>query len=515
MAIGRWTVPLATLLAFAPFSPSLCSDDLTALFDDASRVHLGASLSTKPVVSRADDDRLYSEVSFAATHNSYAVASGVGSIRAQLDRGVRLIEFDIHDDDYSRFGYRLGHSDVGDKVFHGDGNPDGNGLREWLALIDDWSDAHRGHAPITLILDLKDSLVDNDSYTEGNLLALNDELTRALGSKLYWASDVEAHGWATIGALRGRVLAVLSGSERTRVAYRGVRAMHPSVAMNAKGDVVEAHDSGKGELWYWTGKRQDDGTIAWRRNGRYDTGQNPALDLADDGTIVEVHEDPDLDDYQLWYRVGRLDEAGEIHWANANGLPFPDGDGGVTPTVRITDVSRGKIREVHRSQYSDRRCYWDGTIDGTLGTIAWTRGDGDRGKTDDPLFAKRAASKDGRSIEVFTGEDGSFGSDTLLYKTDRLPRARIRPSQLAFVEFQHGGTRELQNDGLFFCAGSADEPVTRSWAGAWRSAGKIARLWQFNARGSAYESAAVSFPATDLPFSDWYDEYCHLLGCVR
>src|SRR5215831_9699130 len=102
MSMGRSTIPLAILLAFAPFARSLCSDDLTSVFDDANRIHLGASFGKAKVQDpdpvRTDDERLYSEVTFAATHNSYAGSTtGVGSIRAQLDRGVRVIELDVHD----------------------------------------------------------------------------------------------------------------------------------------------------------------------------------------------------------------------------------------------------------------------------------------------------------------------------------------------------------------------------------------------------------------------------------
>jgi hypothetical protein len=121
----------------------------------------------------------------------------------------------------------------------------------------------------------------------------------------------------------------------------------------------------------------------------------------------------------------------------------------------------------------------------------------------------------GASVTVINGQSGSFGSDTLLYRTDRAGLQRIRPTQIAFVEFQHGSTEELKGDDLFFWAAPATQPISQTWVNALRSAGKIARLWEFNGAGLTHESATVSFPATDLPFAPWYVDYCRLLGCVR
>lgn len=499
-----------------------CADDFMSAFDDPRGAQvvprLAATLTGagREARARVDDDRLYSEVSFAATHNSYAgLENGRGSIPDQLDRGVRMIELDVHDDDYGHSGYRVGHMDPGDQVFHGGGNPVTDKLPDWLDMIANWSSQNAGHAPITLLLDLKDELDDNPSEGEGNLVALNRELVRAFGSKLLPASEVEGRGWPTIGALRNHILVVLSGDEASRAAYRAVRATNPAVGMNAAGQVVEVHDSGRGELWYWTGRYQADGSVAWLRTTLYDTGQNPSVDVDDDGTVVEVHEDPDLNDYQLWYRVGHLDDDGEIRWLASGGQPFPNNDDGMTPTIRLRRDGDSDVREVHRSPSGAQRWYWDGRIDRARGTIAWTRNAEDFGQTEDVLFNKTRATAGGRRIAVSTGSSRAFGSDTLLYETDGNPAARIRPPQLAFVEFQPGSRSELQNDGLFFCAGPAGEAQVRSWARAWRSAGKIARLWAFDGSGLSPSSTPVTFPATDSPFEKWYDDYCRWLGCVR
>jgi hypothetical protein len=513
LARGGKLIPVTLMLSVAPCLASICADDFVRGTGVGTMTSLSA-LAALRNSSKNEDDRLYSEASFAATHNSYAGGDGVGSIRAQLDRGVRLLELDVHDDDFARFGYRIGHADVGDRVFHEDGNPASSSLDDWLKVIDDWSNAHPRHAPITILLDLKDSIADNASFREGDLFALNRELEKSFGTKLYAASQIDGKSWPTVGALRGRILVVLSGNEDSRIAYRGAKGRDPSVAINSSGKVIEVHGSGNGELWYWAGQYEN-GRISWRRTGRYDTGQMPSIDLNEDGLVVEVHEDPDLNDYQLWYRVGRLQDDFEIAWMHPDGLAFPGEDYGQRPTVRFNDKQGSEVREVHLSPTSSQRWYWSGRFDADLGGIAWSRAEVDRGRTDEPLFIKDSDRAGAMSVSVLDDASGFFGDDTLLYQTDRLAAQRIRPPQIAFVELQHGSTRALANDDLFFCAASAAEPASRSWVNALRGAGKIARIWGFNGSGVSSDSAAISFPATDLPFSSWYDEYCRLLGCVR
>lgn len=514
----RWTragAGGAILVALAALGAA-CTDDAISPFEDALNLvklaRVRASAIAHGKIERKDDARLFSEVSFAATHNSYSGAD-VGSIKTQLERGIRLLELDVHDDDYTHFGYRIGHGDVGDNVFHGDGNPASNALRDWMATIADWSHAHPDHAPITLLLDLKDALAGNTSFREGDLAALNDELKRAFGAKLFPAQAVEAKGWPSIAELRGRILTVLSGDERTRVAYRVDNGAHPAVAINDSGQVVEVHDSGDGTLWYWTGEYSG-GDVVWHRHARYDDGQSPAVDINNDGLIVEVHESPDLNDYQLWYRVGHLGPDFEIDWFHTGGLSFPNGDNGLKPSLRFVAKDKNEVREVHKSPLNGKHWYWNGRFEPELSVVVWSRSGESGGQTSDPLFPKDAAKANGHAIAVMNGADGPFGRDTLLCTVDGLRPRRIRPPQLAFVEAQHESARELLEDGLFFYAGPASQAAVRSWAVARRTAGHIARLWRFNGSRLTLDSS-VSFPATDRPFDAWYDEYCKILGCVR
>ncbi len=246
---------------------------------------------------------------------------------------MRFLELDVHDNDFGVHGYRVGHDGPGDEVDRLAGSPEGDEVDDWLEAIDDWSDNHSGHGPITIAIDLKDDLTDNHSYGEGNLARLNALLKAEFGTKLYRADTLGSDPWPTVASLMDRIIVVLSGDETTRLGYRRDRGDNPAVAMNSRRQIVEVHDSGSGRLWYWTGQMSLDGSVRWIRHGRYDTGKDPAVALSDSGTIVEVHEDPDLGDHKLWYRVGQLTPDYEIEWVFENGQSFPGNDSGVDPSV--------------------------------------------------------------------------------------------------------------------------------------------------------------------------------------
>ncbi|HEY1275754.1 MAG TPA: hypothetical protein VGF25_12615 [Thermoleophilaceae bacterium] len=455
----------------------------------------------------------YNEATFAATHNSYAggAADDLGSLRRQLDGGVRFLELDLHDNDFAASGYRIGHESPGDDVVHGGGNPRTDRLPAWLGAIAAWSDENPGHAPITVALDLKDRLTDNRSFAQGNLARLNQELLDAF-ERLYPAEELGRRAWPTVDALRDRVIAVISGSEESRLAYVRDPGHNPAVAMNAAGRVVEVHDSGSGDLWYWTGEFTAPRRVGWRRHGWYDTGKRPAVALNDAGLLVEVHEGPD--DSRLWYRVGRLGDDLEIEWFSRSGRGFPGADEGAAPSVRFADRGSELVREVHASERTGRHWYWNGRPGASRGTIVWTRDPADGGQTGDPLFDKARDSAGRRSIAVRTGSHGAFGGDTLLYTGGGPPTRRIRYRQLAFVEVQRGGgSAPIEQEGAWFFAASARSPEPRMWAQGWRSGGKVVRLWEFDDPGFATDPPP-SFAATDHPEADWYREYGDEVGFV-
>ncbi|MFI7635394.1 hypothetical protein [Nonomuraea sp. NPDC049400] len=437
---------------------------------------------------------------FRATHNSYSgnLDGARNSIAYQLDHGVRLIELDIHDNDYAASrDYSIGHDSPGNLVDHA-GNPASNRLRDWLNVINTWSTQHPTAAPIVVALDIKDDLTDNASYAAGNLAALNQELTSVFGTRLFRAEDYPASP-PTVDALRGRVLPVLSGDGKTRTLYKRDIGYHPAVAINGRGQVVEVHDSGAGALWYWTGTYGPDGRVTWLRHGKYDNGVTPAVALNDNGDLVEVHQSENAT--TLWYRVGRLGADGEITWS-----PSRQYDDGVLPTVRFTDAAGTQIREIHRSQSSSQNWDWRGVLNAGAMTVSWSG----NAKTSDARHDKTTSTSGTSRVHVWTGADGPTPSQTLRLDTDRHAGDRIRYQQTAFDEFQQGDSAELQQGALFYAA-----PATASsFITAARQAGRLVRGWDFDSAGNATDPPA-NYPATNYPYRTWYQDFLTRSGAVE
>ncbi|MER7274065.1 Ca2+-dependent phosphoinositide-specific phospholipase C [Dactylosporangium sp. NPDC000244] len=461
----------------------------------------GAVALAAPAVSFAatpGDSLPFASAVFRATHNSYSgnVGGSRGSITAQLDSGVRFVEFDVHDNGYAtNHDYSIGHNGPGDAVDH-TGNPASNLLRDWLQSVSAWSAAHPSHAPLVVMLDLKDDLTDNPSFAAGNLSALNQELRDVFGSRLLMAKDVPG-ALGTIGSLRGRVLTLLSGDAGSRTEYRRDAGFHPAVAINARGQVVEVHDSGSGALWYWTGTYGADGRITWLRHGRYDSGTTPAVALSDNGQLVEVHKSQTAD--TLWYHVGTIGDDGDITWS-----PSRQYDTGVLPTIRFTGGGT-TVREVHRSQSSSQNWNWTGTLSAGAMTVAWSG----NGKTSDALFDTATATAGGARVSVRTGADGAAPAQTLLYSTGLVSTERIRYVQTAFDEFQAGDAAVLQEGALFYASTASNS----AFITAARQGGHIVRGWDFDSASYATNPPA-NYPATNHPSDGWYTTLLTQSGAV-
>jgi len=450
-----------------------------------------SALLLLPVAACASDSDLAPTAVYGATHNSYSgnVDGAKRSILEQLNAGIRFIELDIHDNGYgSAHDYQIGHDEPGDAVDHGGGNPASNSLRDWLAQVASWSSQNTAHAGLTVMLDIKDDLTDNPSFAAGNLGALHAELASAFGAQLYPADAVGAT-FPTIGALRGKVLCLLSGDPRTRLEYRRDVGYHPAVAINARGQVVEVHDSGHGTLWYWTGAYGADGRVSWQRHGEFDDGQTPAVSLTDDGYLVEVHQAPI--DTTLWYHVGYLDSSGEIAWG-----PSHKFDDGILPSVQFLDS--GTLREIHRSQSHDQNWDWHGTLNRGAFTVSFNAST--HGTTSDARYDVASSSSGASRVLVYNGADGASPPQTLRYATDRTLDERLRYPQRAFVEFQDGDGAELASGAWYYGA-----PATHSsFIISARNAGKLVRGWDFDAASLATAPLA-NYPATNDPWADWYE----------
>lgn len=218
-----------------------------------------------------DTSARFDQSVFASTHNSYSGATR-GSIRAQLDAGVRFVEFDVWDDLFdAEQDLHLGHDAIGHEVALGDGNPDQARLSLWLALVDAWSDAHPTHGPLVVSLDLKSDMTGNEE-SGATPDAIDNLLTAAFDNKLWTPGDLRNQGdiqnqrdaarWPTVRALEGRIVVMISGHGESRAAYQA-RAARVAFTDFQKADPIE-------HLEAFVGVRTGEGALLknWSGPGR-------------------------------------------------------------------------------------------------------------------------------------------------------------------------------------------------------------------------------------------------------
>jgi hypothetical protein len=440
----------------------------------------------------SNDDLPFASAVFRASHNSYSgnIGGARGSIGQQLDSGVRYVELDVWSGSFASTGdYQIGHNSAGDQVDHTGGNPAGNQLEDWLTTVGTWSAAHPAAAPVTVMLDLKDDLTTRATAASGNFAALNQEIGDVFGPRLVRGLDTRGP-LGTIGALRGHVMGLLSGSASARTGYLRDTGSNPAIALNSRGQVVEVHDNGSGVLWYWTGQYGSDGRMTWLRHGKYDTGKNAAVALNDNGALVEVHQAPS--GTNLWSRVGHLDSTGEIAWSASAKY-----DTGALPTVAFTDPAGSAVREIHKSANNSQNWNWAGTAGASA--VTWTT----HATTSDARFPTTTAGASGRTVNV------AAAGGALTATTDRAPAERIRYPQVAFVEYQAGDSAELEDGALFWAATASN----KSFIVSARRAGVSARGWDFDSASLATDPLA-NFPATNNPNAAWYQTLLSGAGAV-
>ena len=154
----------------------------------------------------------YHNAFFKTSHNSYE-----HSIREQLNKGVRGLEYDIHDDKIQELeDFEVYHlQNHIDSLLNEDGNPNNFLLTNWLKLLDDWSaEQNKDHAPITLFIELKDSIIDSNNEPEElyGIKKLNKIIVDAFNSNtLFTFKDFRENNfnWPTVRELKGRVIIVL------------------------------------------------------------------------------------------------------------------------------------------------------------------------------------------------------------------------------------------------------------------------------------------------------------------
>jgi len=439
----------------------------------------------------------FEESEFGATHNSYSGALR-GSIEAQLSGGIRCVELDFHDNGYEDYrDYRLGHGWPGDQVALGGGNPLSPLLRDWLGVVAQWSSDHPGHAPVTVVLDVKDDLTDNEAG--GDLEDLNQTLESVFGPRLFTPEQLGTGPWPDVSALRDRTLFVLSGRVGTRVYYRWTRGTGPSIAVNDGGDVVLAYQSTSGDLRCWTGRIALAATgIAWSRRGTYSWNSAPLSDAAiainDDRWVVAVHTvdaSPGFPAPVAESRVGRLQADGRVTWFSSERYAV-----GRAPTIRIDGDA---VRSVLLTADGRGRRICHGRLDRQRRKIRW----GKAKSTTTAPFPRDVAAWQSHDLRCAVGSLGEVTASV-----DPEPPVPVRFRQIAFLERQDGETSEFLQDAPFFAAPAGRHAAIQNA----RLAGRVVRAWGFEVGDTTNPHA--NMPATDRPSDPRYLAYLVDSGAV-
>lgn len=187
---------------------------------------------------------------------SRGVEYGHPPIRAQLDLGVRQLEFDPYAD--TQGGLYAGPyakdpakaaimNQPGAKVLHApivDNRTLCLRLSDCFEQVAAWSGAHPGHQPIVIFVNAKEEPFNTPAipnpplWTEADLGDLDADAVKAFGRDRIITPDdvrgaratlrdgVTGGGWPTVDSAKGKVLLVLDANPRVEDAYR---AGHPSL----------------------------------------------------------------------------------------------------------------------------------------------------------------------------------------------------------------------------------------------------------------------------------------------
>lgn len=426
-----------------------------------------------------------------ASHNSYS-GGDRGSLIDQLDANVRCIEFDFHDNDFDIIkDYRIGHLKPGAEVDHRPPNPPDDKLESWLAVVKAWSIANPGHEPITIVLDAKDDLTDNDG---ADLEELNGRIKAMFGPRLFTREDFEKHGrWPDVDDMRDKVLCVLSGNGGSRAAYRWSMGSTPAVGANGNGDVVMAYRSTTGEINCWAGRATEGETnVGWLRKHTLAVSDidlaEPAIQINDDGWVVAVYRfgprpEPQKHGLQIGSRLGHLKD-GRINW----GKMQPLGDG-KKPSLKIDG---DKVELIYQNADGADRRLMSGVIDRKKREIKWSKPK----DTQRALFPRDVSPWTTHTVRVEPDAEGAIGC-----AIDAGTSVPIRFRQILFVERQSGEDPKIFRDAPFFGSGAANRDDLRKAL----AAGLVCRGWGFAELNKPPASTDLeNFPATDTPLIAWY-----------
>lgn len=193
--------------------------------------------------------------------------------------------------------------------------------------------------------------------------------------------------WYHIGELNGDLVG-FGGSQQ----YDD--GIHPAVALNAAGTVVEVHEtqsSFSSGMYYHVGQVQAGGkSIAFGPSHQYDSGNKPRVALNNQNVVVEVHESNGLSS-KMWCHVGTVN-------AGARTIEFGGSqnyDSGVTPAIAINN--HNVVVEVHQSDGASTNLWYRvGVVDAGRKTVDF----GPSHQYDSGAHPGVALTDDGFVIEV-------------------------------------------------------------------------------------------------------------------
>jgi hypothetical protein len=321
LTLSRRAAPLATLLCFAVAASAVAADPASL---DALKIN---------------------QLQYIGTHNSYHIRVPGKSKRevaewnynhapldVQLDRGVRSFELDLH--------YKEGEFEV----FHVPLLDEGTTcrkLRDALATVRKWSDAHPRHVPISFLFELKKEGPGLDrrireADAEG-LDRLDQVLCAGFPAERRITPDdvrgeadtlreaVTSKGWPTLGASRGKVFFILHDAGAKRELYT---REHPSLRGRAM--FVRSDDN------------RDDAAVLILDNPRSESIDG----MAKLGYFIRTRADADLRG-NLAERQARRDIA-FASGANILSTDFPSGEAEADTgyVVEFPDAAQARVNPV-------------------------------------------------------------------------------------------------------------------------------------------------------------------------
>ncbi len=197
---------------------------------------LGCSGATASMTTESDElatlsgpDLRMNQIQMLATHNSYHKARPI--LPLNLDYSFEPLDVQLEDQGVRSFELDLNFRDRRFEVFHkwNDWRTTCRKLTDCLKTMKTWSDGHRLHHPLVVLLEAKDSFDDVDAAAY--IAKLDEEILSVWPSDRLVTPDlvrgdsttlrdaIVQRGWPSLASVRGRAMFVLMGSSELRTAY--------------------------------------------------------------------------------------------------------------------------------------------------------------------------------------------------------------------------------------------------------------------------------------------------------